>query len=100
MNGKRGMLDEKLFRWLPLALVILGCSPTRGQLAPTNDLFLNRIALGLGLESHLSTNTFATAEPPDEPAHRGLSAVRSVWWRWTAPQSDGYVLVTSTNSPS
>lgn len=65
---------------------------------PINDSFADRLPLGRLVESIAATNTSATAES-NEPAHRGLPAVASLWWRWVAP-ADGYVQVDSTNSPT
>src|SRR5688572_78267 len=76
----------------------LACLPMQAQQAPTNDMFDARIPLGQVIESQRSTNTMATAETGEKP-HRGTNPVRSLWWRWTAPQN-GYVLVATTNSPS
>src|ERR1035437_1691713 len=92
--------QRKSLAFAALAAVLttpLACLQSRAQ-APTNDFFAYRIPLGQLIESVTATNTYATAEAY-EPAHRGSPAVRSVWWRWTAPVN-GYVLVATTNSPS
>lgn len=85
-----------------LALVAsFGCLQVLAQ-SPANNMFDYRIPLAGATNSltvtAFSTNTLATAEP-FEPQHRGSPAVRSLWWDWWAPV-DGYVLVSTTNSPS
>jgi subtilisin len=53
-----------------------------GPSPPPNDNFANSEDLGSGSTS--GTNVDATAEP-GEPAHAGIPAMASVWYRWTAP---------------
>ena len=67
---------------------------------PANDNFANAIPITLSNSAATVTgfNTNATSEP-GEPAHAGKagSAIRSVWWKWTAPGAGG-VTVDTTNS--
>src|SRR5260370_4405887 len=104
LRPRTGMPNWRLIGTVPFATRLvtvagaIGSLQALGQQAPTNDMFDARIPLGQAIESQTSTNTFATAEA-GEPAHRGSPALRSLWWRWTAPVN-GYALVTTTNSPS
>ncbi len=70
--------------------------------APVNDMYANRIPLITDPDTltatALATNTQATVEP-GEPGISGSPATKSLWWDWWAPV-DGYVFVTTTNSPS
>jgi hypothetical protein len=50
----------------------------------TNDAFANSTRLTTAGLSVAGRNVGATAEA-GEPAHAGISASHSVWWRWTAP---------------
>lgn len=86
------------FAVVAAALIALAMGVEALAQGPTNDMFLSRIPLEVLSFSVTSTNALATREA-DEPRHRGLDPVRSLWWRWTAPL-DGYVVVDSTNSPS
>lgn len=69
-------------------------------MAPTNDNFVNRIALTGNSFTVTGTNVGATGEA-GEPNHAGVSEdffyggeLESVWWSWRAPTSGEYVLTT------
>lgn len=53
---------------------------------PRNDTFVNGAALSGSSGFTAGSNTGATRET-GEPSHAGSPATRSVWWRWTAPQT-------------
>lgn len=53
---------------------------------PPNDEFALRLALVGTSAQTTGNNTGATVEA-GEPAHAGLTARRSVWWTWTAPET-------------
>jgi hypothetical protein len=90
----RGWAKSSAVSWVAVFTALV-CVRASAQ-APINHAFDNRLPLGRVTESVTATNSLATAEP-NEPGHRGSPAVRSLWWRWTAPL-DGYVVVTTTNS--
>jgi hypothetical protein len=55
--------------------------------APSNDDFANAGTISGGVPITVTgSNAIASAEA-GEPAHGGGPAVRSVWWKWTAPAS-------------
>ncbi|HEY5914036.1 MAG TPA: Ig-like domain-containing protein [Verrucomicrobiae bacterium] len=54
--------------------------------APANDFFAHAQVLEGPAAKGRSSHRTATAEPGD-PAHGGLAPARSLWWRWTAPQT-------------
>ncbi|MDB6149846.1 MAG: peptidase and in kexin sedolisin [Chthoniobacter sp.] len=59
-----------------------------------NDNFANAVPLnGTGFVVS-GSNTTATKEA-GEPNHAGNAGGKSVWWRWTAPESDSYTMNTS-----
>ena len=65
-----------------------------GTAPPTNDFFAQAQILP-GMSGTVNgRNTNATAEP-NEPAHAGSPAARSVWYRWTAPAEGLYSFTTS-----
>jgi hypothetical protein len=59
--------------------------------APVNDFLAQAQVLEGAAAKVRGTHRTATAES-GEPAHGGLSAARSLWWRWTAPQSGGVLM--------
>lgn len=63
----------------------------------SNDAFAAARALSGTADSDSGSNTLASSEP-DEPAHDGTAATRSLWWTWTAPASG--VLTLDTNGSS
>jgi hypothetical protein len=62
---------------------------------PTNDLFVNRLPVGLG-GPVIGSNVGATREP-GEPNHAGHTGGKSVWWGWTALE-DGTVTLDTIGS--
>ena len=89
---------------ISVAVLLAALSFTRvWAQAPVNNLYANRIPLitdpvSLITAPAFATNTLATPEPQD-PAIRGAAAANPLWWDWWAPV-DGYVVVSTTNSPS
>jgi hypothetical protein len=71
--------------------------PTSGP-APRNDRFLNAERLE-GSSALTGVNTLFAATEAGEPVHRGQrSSGRSVWYRWTAPESGPVYLSTEWSS--
>jgi hypothetical protein len=69
---------------------------------PQNDNFASRGIFqntpdpyGFGVSEQVANNLSATSEP-NEPAHGGSPASRSVWWSWTAPTSSLVQVFVST----
>jgi hypothetical protein len=58
---------------------------------PTNDDFAHRISLSGGAVVGYSSNVDGTREP-GEPSIAGHSGFSSVWWSWTAPFDDCFVV--------
>jgi hypothetical protein len=54
------------------------------RVTPANDAFASATALAGAAPTASQTTGGATAES-GEPAHAGVAAARSVWFRWTAP---------------
>jgi hypothetical protein len=63
---------------------------------PANDNFTNRATL-TGTAANATAVTFYATAESGEPAHAGSTAAKSIWWRWTAPQS-GLVTIATTGS--
>jgi uncharacterized delta-60 repeat protein len=64
---------------------------------PANDNFSGAESITGTSGSVNGNNTNATAEA-GEPAHAGITATRSVWYRWTAPDNGLYSFTTSGSS--
>ena len=66
---------------------------------PGNDNFANAstISGSNGFHGDLTSNSAATSEP-GEPSIAGQAASKSVWYKWTAPQSGLYSFSTSGSS--
>ncbi len=74
------------------------CTFTNTPAPPANDDFADA-ALVTGAEGSVEVdNSYATAEP-GEPAHAGNDAIRSVWYRWTAPTTGSYDFYTCGSFP-
>jgi len=58
---------------------------------PANDNFTNRSVLEGTLISTNGDNSAATRER-GEPRHNGVNFGRSLWYSWTAPAADGFLL--------
>ncbi|MBM3832140.1 MAG: hypothetical protein FJ403_02460 [Verrucomicrobia bacterium] len=61
---------------------------------PANDNFAQSAALTGRSVTINGSNENATAEA-SEPAHTGLRAQSSVWWKWTAPDTGGVTVDTA-----
>ena len=68
-----------------------------GQAPPTNDNFVDAQLLTGTSGTVIGGNTNATAEP-GEPAHAGVPAAHSVWYRWTAPDTGLFSFTTAGSS--
>lgn len=69
----------------------LGAAPDR----PANDDFAGATNLGNGATATAGiSSAFGTAET-GEPLHVSVNAIRSVWWRWTAPAAGSVVVKTA-----
>ncbi|MDB6030054.1 MAG: hypothetical protein JWM16_392, partial [Verrucomicrobiales bacterium] len=64
---------------------------------PVNDNFANRLLLS-GTHATSSVPLASASSEPGEPNHNGLSATRSVWWSWIAPDSGRVALVLKQGS--
>ncbi len=60
---------------------------------PANDAFANASPISGSSGSTSGLNVFATAEPA-EPSHTGGAVSRSVWLKWTAPESGPFAFDT------
>jgi hypothetical protein len=60
---------------------------------PRNDTFVNGAVIGASSGIATGANAGATKET-GEPNHAGSPAARSVWWRWTAPQTGAVTFTT------
>jgi hypothetical protein len=79
------------------AVAVAALPATALAAIPPNDDFANAHDLGNGTTASASgSNLYATAEP-GEPIRISGPALRSVWYRWTAPQS-GVVSVRTCGS--
>ncbi|HRI16735.1 MAG TPA: hypothetical protein PLX89_27400 [Verrucomicrobiota bacterium] len=76
--------------WAHLVLAIVGL-PVADAKAPENDDFVSRRALPAGIPDFGSTSE-ATTEP-GEPDHGLGHGQRSIWWTWTAPTDDTWLLI-------
>jgi subtilisin-like proprotein convertase family protein len=67
---------------------------TAGATAPSNNNFANRITLSGFSATAIGANSNASKEV-GEPNHAGDAGGKSVWWSWTAPSSQSYVITTA-----
>jgi len=65
---------------------------------PANDDFANATELTEDDGRIIATNAGASKEP-GEPNHAGDAGGRSVWWKWTAPQTGGITFDTCGHGP-
>lgn len=63
---------------------------------PTNSTFAGAKEI-IGTEYHIIQPTFGSGKEPGEPNHAGISGGRSLWWKWTAPESGPIVVSTAGN---
>jgi hypothetical protein len=86
--GRRGAIATAC------ALVGLAVAAPSALAAPANDNFASAQVIGGSTDFDvLGSNVLATKEP-GEPNHAGDPGGASVWFRWTAPQSDPVILST------
>ncbi len=65
---------------------------------PANDAFASASAISFTGESYQTTGTnIAASRQAGEPAHQGVPAGHSVWWKWTA-SARGEVTITTFGS--
>ena len=64
---------------------------------PPNDFFADRFTVSGPDFATNGTNVGASSEI-GEPEHAGLSAGRSIWWKWTAPTTQAYAFTTAGSS--
>jgi thiol-disulfide isomerase/thioredoxin len=88
----------KTLTWVPIGVLIAAfqLGAIKGQCAPANDNFVNRITISGTNLTLTANNTGATGENA-EPSHADNTATRSVWWTWTAPK-DGQVTISTAGS--
>lgn len=83
--------------------VVLDSRNTGGQMyaltfsqAPVNDFFSSATPIAGGGFTVKGTNRGATQELFEQAApHAGTGRGKSVWWRWTAPASEDFIINTS-----
>ena len=63
---------------------------------PANDAFANATVITGADYRTLTTNLGATKET-GEPDHGGRTNGRTLWWRWTAPESGSFIVSTAGN---
>jgi thiol-disulfide isomerase/thioredoxin len=63
--------------------------------APTNDNFANATVIS-GVTNFFASNVDATTEP-GESLHAGEPTINTVWWKWTAPYTGTFRVVTSNS---
>ncbi len=61
---------------------------------PANDFFAQAIPLP-GISGNIEGRNFNTTAESGEPIHAGSTASKSVWYKWTAPDSGLYSFTTS-----
>jgi hypothetical protein len=80
-----------------------GYAPMRGMyltlaIAPENDDFDDATALPSATRVDYSESSEEATKEPGEPDHAGNAGGRSVWFRWTAPETGEYILSTCGSS--
>src|ERR1700690_3534123 len=83
--GRLGLVLLAISAWIGLA------ATARGAAAPPNDNFASAIVIGGFWGTANADTTSATAEP-GEPAHAGMPAAHSVWYKFV-PAQDGTLTV-------
>lgn len=87
-------------RVILIALLLWGAvwaAPARAQTGTNAFAARPMLTLSGGVATGSSNNGAASAEA-NEPAHLGDPAVRSVWWRWTAPAT-GLAQIDTVGTP-
>ncbi len=87
-SGLRGSRKQPHFAFLPSLLFCLlsSLSNLLGQAAPSNDLYANAIVVS-GHDVQVQTDNTGAGREPDEPRAASNIGGRSLWYRWTAPES-------------
>jgi len=88
--GRLGLAPLGLAAWIGLAVTALGAA------APPNDNFADAIVISGFWGTTNADNSAATPEP-GEPAHAGLPAARSVWYKFI-PVLEGTVTIQTFGS--
>jgi hypothetical protein len=87
VNAFTLMRKTHLINILALAgMVSGGTLVARGQTAPPNDYFTNRIALTNLQDSVTADNSLASSEPGEPSIGNYYLGGRTLWWSYTAPQ--------------
>ncbi|KAB2660187.1 MAG: hypothetical protein DVB31_14555, partial [Verrucomicrobia bacterium] len=81
-GGKYRVVVASEFGMVTSAVAVV----TIDVLPPANDLFANAALLS-GRSAAAAGYNFAAGAEPGEPFHAGTAAARSLWWKWTAPES-------------
>ncbi len=63
---------------------------------PANDAFANATIIQ-GDDYRTIVSTFGATKETGEPNHGGLTNGRTLWWRWTAPESGAFIVSTAGN---
>lgn len=63
---------------------------------PVNNRFANAIEI-TGTEYHGIISNFGGSKESGEPNHGGMNGGRSLWWKWTAPESGPFIVSTTGN---
>ena len=74
--------------WIGLAAAAAGAT------APANDNFANAIVIG-GFWGTTNADTTAATAEPGEPAHAGVPAAHSIWYKFI-PIQDGTMTMSNT----
>jgi thiol-disulfide isomerase/thioredoxin len=78
-----------------LTILLLALTLRIGATGPPNDYFVFPTPI-VGLTNFSVSNVGATAEA-NEPTHAGEPAASTLWWRWTAPYTGTFRVVTSNS---
>jgi thiol-disulfide isomerase/thioredoxin len=78
-----------------IAVMMMACILRIAADAPANDNFANATAF-TGVTNFFASNVEATTEP-GEGLHAGEPATKTLWWKWTAPHTGTFRVVTSNS---
>ena len=76
-------------------VMMLACALRAGATAPANDNFANATVFA-GVTNFITSNVEATTEP-GEWSHAGEATIKTLWWKWTAPHTGTFRVVTSNS---